>query len=181
LTHGSKGAKQKGAKAQKKSRKMAWLLIHNTGEVQTIHMDKRQLIQVRKQQHNTRRACDVLDSEAASQRKATVMRYNTHLVEPLHAALQAAGVSAADTVTCTAASGAATAGHQASYCLLTPWRIDYANNSTSTSSWHAVCSAFAAGLQLLRLLAQLQLQAATTLVALAAQPPAVAVQIKSPA
>jgi hypothetical protein len=25
---------------------MAWLLIHNTGEVQTIHMDKRQLIQV---------------------------------------------------------------------------------------------------------------------------------------
>jgi hypothetical protein len=61
LTHGSKGAKQKGRdKGQKKSRKMAWLLIHHTGEVQTIHMDKRQLIQVGKQQHNTGRACDVL-------------------------------------------------------------------------------------------------------------------------
>jgi hypothetical protein len=49
LTHGPKSAKQKGAKGQKKSRKMAWQLIHNTGEVQTIHMDKRQLIQVGKQ------------------------------------------------------------------------------------------------------------------------------------
>jgi hypothetical protein len=53
LTHGSRSAKQKGRdKGQKKSRKMAWLLIHNTGEVQTIHMDKRQLIQVGKQQHS---------------------------------------------------------------------------------------------------------------------------------
>jgi hypothetical protein len=25
---------------------MAWLLIHNTGELQTVHMDKRQLVQV---------------------------------------------------------------------------------------------------------------------------------------
>lgn len=38
--------KQRGQKKEKKSRKMAWLLIHNTGELQTIHMDKRQLIQV---------------------------------------------------------------------------------------------------------------------------------------
>jgi len=28
-------------------RRMAWLLIYNTGEVQTVHMDKRQLVQVR--------------------------------------------------------------------------------------------------------------------------------------
>jgi hypothetical protein len=28
-------------------RRMAWLLIHNTGELQTVHMDKRQLVQVR--------------------------------------------------------------------------------------------------------------------------------------
>jgi hypothetical protein len=27
-------------------RRMAWLLIHNTGELQTVHMDKRQLVQV---------------------------------------------------------------------------------------------------------------------------------------
>lgn len=31
-------------------RRMAWLLIHNTGELQTVHMDKRQLVQVRAQE-----------------------------------------------------------------------------------------------------------------------------------
>jgi hypothetical protein len=25
---------------------MAWLIIYNTGDVQTVHMDKRQLVQV---------------------------------------------------------------------------------------------------------------------------------------
>lgn len=28
-------------------RRMAWLIIHSTGELQTVHMDKRQLVQVR--------------------------------------------------------------------------------------------------------------------------------------
>lgn len=35
-----------GRSQKKKGRRMAWLLIYNTGEVQTVHMDKRQLVQV---------------------------------------------------------------------------------------------------------------------------------------
>lgn len=40
-------ATARAKKTTKKGRRMAWLLIHHTGEVQTVHMDKRQLIQAR--------------------------------------------------------------------------------------------------------------------------------------
>lgn len=45
-TSRTKGSK---TKAPKKSRRMAWLLIHNTGELQTLHLDKRMLVQVSQQ------------------------------------------------------------------------------------------------------------------------------------
>eukprot|EP00878_Enallax_costatus_P023510 GHUV01025010.1.p1 GENE.GHUV01025010.1~~GHUV01025010.1.p1 ORF type:complete len:338 (+),score=13.55 GHUV01025010.1:242-1255(+) len=42
-TSKSKGSKPK---SQKKGRKMSWMLIHNTGETQTLNLDKRMLVQV---------------------------------------------------------------------------------------------------------------------------------------
>lgn len=51
-THTSKSRSSK-AKSQKKGRKMSWLLIHNTGETQTLNLDKRMLVQVRWQLPNT--------------------------------------------------------------------------------------------------------------------------------
>lgn len=40
------GASRHAGRSKKKGRRMAWLLIHNTGDLQTVHMDKRQLVQV---------------------------------------------------------------------------------------------------------------------------------------
>jgi len=45
ITQSSRGKPRKGA-TQKKGRRMTWLLIHNTGETQTLQLDKRMLVQV---------------------------------------------------------------------------------------------------------------------------------------